>query len=164
VVTYNLLLPFYINLINDRESIYSSSQLLQLTHGVDWYINKIFYENSRFNLLKSAILVFDENFFGITHNRFLKNNDGVSPHSLVGELIAYFGFFGIIIFISLILIFVFCYRFLDIVDIFFITMLFLFTFLNSNNLPYPFIASYLMIISYKVRVRRRLLSADLNKI
>jgi hypothetical protein len=112
---------------------------------------KLFESNSRLDLLHKAIGMLDISVFGVTHGYFL-SDDGLSPHSLLAELIAYSGIFGLILIVIYCFIFMFNYRKLGRDDVFVLFFSFLLSFLNSNNLALPFVFTFLFIMAYRVRL------------
>jgi hypothetical protein len=145
-------IPLYIQLIGaNNHDVFSVHQILRLTQGSDWMLYKLFESNSRLDLLHKAIGMLDISVFGVTHGYFL-SDDGLSPHSLLAELIAYSGIFGLILIVIYCFIFMFNYRKLGRDDVFVLFFSFLLSFLNSNNLALPFVFTFLFIMAYRVRL------------
>lgn len=141
-----LFFQYYLGFVSGRGDDFSAIQYTRLLLGWDWVVNKLFNNNSRLDLLYISFAVMEDSLFGATHSDFTFEN--ASPHSIVGELFAYFGIFGIWFMLLNFLLLLLKINALRANVIFFIVFLFALSFLNSGSLTMPFVATYLLLFHY----------------
>lgn len=140
----------YFETFKIHEQSETQVQASRLFLPAEVHIEKIFLENSRLSLLSKSFESLSEYPFGTSWNDWQKKSPMGSPHSLFGEIIAYGGIVGILFIISFI--------FLNLKKFFLVPLnykillffLFCLSFLNSNNLQFPFFASFLVLLNSKL--------------
>jgi hypothetical protein len=132
-----------------EENSVTRTQASRLFLDKSIHFEKILFENSRIFLLVQAFKKVPNHPFGTTWSEWIRNSEMGSPHSLLGEIIAYGGIIGIIFITSIIGVNLQRFLVLGLNYKILIFCLIFLSFLNSNNLQFPFFATLLAVLYAK---------------